>query len=703
VADCLGISGPTPSAFQARIAGAKGLWIVDTRKKPFLTDPDDPRSLRLTISPSQTKFKSHDVDLAGYTLPEDSGRMTFEVRDYSKPLRPASLFEDFIPILEERGVDREVLGKLIRRAITSQVDEAKAALDDRFSLRQWVHDSIAQESGQNKPTTESSLPPSTRARIMLLLDGGFDHRESYFLNKQAHQCVKEHIVSKIDEFKIPLGRSTMAFCVPDMTRTLKEGTVHLSFSSTFMDPVSMFQDTVLNDMDVLVSRMPANRLSDIQKVRAVISSELCGLKDVIVFSTQGQSPLADMLSGGDYDGDKVWVCWDPEIVAPFRNAARPDEPSPADLGIVKDQTKFTDLSSLNPIRDMIHRAFLFSAEENLLGFCTKYYRELIYTDESMSTKPANWVATLLGYLVDRDKQGYRFGNDEWEWLKIRLNPGGKTLRNQAYKGDKAPNNLSYVLDFLKFDVVERAKEEALQRFAQTGVELGRGKQATRDAHLDAVWADWQRAARADSQLGACHKKLVDGIQGINRYYTDHISPPYQQQPDYSYNAVVDKCVRKFEELTPATCGVGGRQHSRFTGQQQLLTATGAGTAAVGVAATALVVAGRNNNDHHHYHEGGAADPFSEWNLLRALVAFKSLSAVSQLPWHLAPLQLTFLKLRGRGCLRPVDADMYALSKPDSKALKRRRAAQIEERDWGEGSVDGYDYDDLSAFFGDGDF
>jgi hypothetical protein len=494
----------------------------------------------------------------------------------------------------------------------------------------------------------------------------------------------------------------MAFCVPDMTRTLKEGTVHLTFSSTFMDPVSRFQETVLNDMDVLVSRMPANRLSDIQKVRAVVSSELCGLKDVIVFSTQGQSPLADMLSGGDYDGDKVWVCWEPEIVAPFRNAARPDEPSPAELGIVKDQTLFKDLGSFNPIGDMIHRAFLFSAEDNLLGSCTKYYRQLIYTDESMSTEPANWVATLLGYLVDRDKQGYRFGSDEWGWLKARLNPDGKTLQRVAYKEGKAPSSLSYVLDFLKFGVVEKAKEEALQRFAQDGFELGRGKQTMRDTHLDVLWTDWQRAARADSQLGACLKKLVDGIQDINTYYKDHISPPYQQQPDYSYNAVVDKCVRKFEELTPATCGgggsFGGRQHSRLTGQL-LLTATAHGTTAVGTAATALV---RNNNDHHH-HDGAAADPFSEWDLLRALAAFKSVSAVSQLPWHLAPQQLAFLKLRARGCLRPVDADMYALSKPDSKALKRRRAAQIDERDWGEDSIEGYDDDYLSGFFGDGDF
>ena len=44
---------------------------------------------------------------------------------------------------------------------------------------------------------------------------------------------------------------------------------------------------------------------DQQKVHAVVNPKLSRLKDVIVFSTKGSTPLADILSGGDYDGDKV--------------------------------------------------------------------------------------------------------------------------------------------------------------------------------------------------------------------------------------------------------------------------------------------------------------------------------------------------------------------------------------------------------------
>jgi hypothetical protein len=41
---------------------------------------------------------------------------------------------------------------------------------------------------------------------------------------------------------------------------------------------------------------------DIEKYH---SPTLRELQDVIVFSTQGERSLASLLSGGDYDGDKV--------------------------------------------------------------------------------------------------------------------------------------------------------------------------------------------------------------------------------------------------------------------------------------------------------------------------------------------------------------------------------------------------------------
>ena len=49
---------------------------------------------------------------------------------------------------------------------------------------------------------------------------------------------------------------------------------------------------------------------------------LC-LKDVIVLSTRGSRAPADQMSGGDYDGDEAWICWDERLV----NTFSPSEPA----------------------------------------------------------------------------------------------------------------------------------------------------------------------------------------------------------------------------------------------------------------------------------------------------------------------------------------------------------------------------------------
>ena len=56
--------------------------------------------------------------------------------------------------------------------------------------------------------------------------------------------------------------------------------------------------------DVLVTRNPCLHPGDLQKFRAIDVPELSHLSDVIVFPTNGKRPSADLMSGGDLDGDK---------------------------------------------------------------------------------------------------------------------------------------------------------------------------------------------------------------------------------------------------------------------------------------------------------------------------------------------------------------------------------------------------------------
>ncbi|RYP23845.1 hypothetical protein DL765_000922 [Monosporascus sp. GIB2] len=71
--------------------------------------------------------------------------------------------------------------------------------------------------------------------------------------------------------------------------------------------------TVINT-EVLVTRNPCLHPGDLQKFKAVDVPEFEHLVDCIVFSTQGKRPSADLMSGGDLDGDKFFVTWDPDII-----------------------------------------------------------------------------------------------------------------------------------------------------------------------------------------------------------------------------------------------------------------------------------------------------------------------------------------------------------------------------------------------------
>ena len=52
-------------------------------------------------------------------------------------------------------------------------------------------------------------------------------------------------------------------------------------------------------------------------LNAVPLPECNHLSDIIAFPTKGPRPHADEMSGGDLDGDKFFVCWDPDIVNPI--------------------------------------------------------------------------------------------------------------------------------------------------------------------------------------------------------------------------------------------------------------------------------------------------------------------------------------------------------------------------------------------------
>ena len=102
---------------------------------------------------------------------------------------------------------------------------------------------------------------------------------------------------------IPQSRLLFGVCDPssknNLPGKLKEGEcfVRITDHGTGMSRKTTYAE-------VLVARNPCLHPGDLQKFRAVDVPGCAHLVDCIVFITNGRSPSADLMSGGDLDGDK---------------------------------------------------------------------------------------------------------------------------------------------------------------------------------------------------------------------------------------------------------------------------------------------------------------------------------------------------------------------------------------------------------------
>jgi len=115
---------------------------------------------------------------------------------------------------------------------------------------------------------------------------------------------------------VPLSR--IVFGVADISGRLKYG-------QCFFRPTIAGTPRTLKNGKVAVSRNPCYHPGDLRVLEPVDIPELSHLRDCIVFPVEGPRPHAHEMSGGDLDGDKFFVTWDPDLVP-----SRTCEPFPYD-------------------------------------------------------------------------------------------------------------------------------------------------------------------------------------------------------------------------------------------------------------------------------------------------------------------------------------------------------------------------------------
>ena len=76
---------------------------------------------------------------------------------------------------------------------------------------------------------------------------------------------------------------------------------------------------------VVAMRLPSYFRGDLRKMKLVSKAQLMkrcsekgqffqSIKTGLILSTKGNLSQAEQMSGGDFDGDRAWCCWDEEVV-----------------------------------------------------------------------------------------------------------------------------------------------------------------------------------------------------------------------------------------------------------------------------------------------------------------------------------------------------------------------------------------------------
>ena len=133
-------------------------------ERPSTLARTDGKVYWIEITESQQKFNPHLRD----ALFPDKARVTFEVNKYSKKLSSSSLSYTMIPILENRGVPKDVFVNLLRADLGSRFGEMEAAIEDNLALRAWnqqVNPTLTERLGYGGVEMRGGLPDSTPEKI----------------------------------------------------------------------------------------------------------------------------------------------------------------------------------------------------------------------------------------------------------------------------------------------------------------------------------------------------------------------------------------------------------------------------------------------------------------------------------------------------------------------------------------------------------
>ncbi|KAJ3570203.1 hypothetical protein NP233_g4567 [Leucocoprinus birnbaumii] len=524
---------PRPSVLQVRVNGAKGLLV----EHPNLD------GWEIQLRPSLIKIR--------YPAPLDPTHRTIDILRTSHARSPTRISTDILINLSENGVNTKVLKEMIQKTFDAQIQPLlQWDLEDLSILRElWVNferagsvvksrrareevalarvsghtehdtteevpeddeeaqvfDDAAYSSVEWWPDDVSGCPSSLEETIIAFLDAGFRPADCAILREKIVGVVKKTITRTVHNCYVDIPLSASAWIIPDPYKVLEPNELFFKTSQPILTTVDGNKLDILQG-DVLITRDPCRLPTDVQKWKAVDKSQLHYLRDVIVLSVKGTRRAADWLAGGDYDGDKAKLIWEPDLVKDFTNADDHFADAPDNLDKhFKTQNEKVD-HFLKCVESLPAECRLLEMQKHLLGTMTGQGKVGAYSgfhEYSTLVKGYHHPETkLLAYIFNTVLDGRKTGKTIKEEVYAKHSKElGKRLHWKEFL--KPPEDRKYA-DKSNINPVRRARQPFIM---ETLVKFLKNLGETKTAAVE----DWMRGFPQKLDM-----RLVEPIHEIDR-------------------------------------------------------------------------------------------------------------------------------------------------------------------------------------------
>ena len=409
------------------------------------------------------------------------------------------------------------------------------------------------------------LPSLQHEKITQLVESGFEPLKCRFLADEIFGMVRNLLSLKMKNFKIPCPRAVQLMGGADQTGTVEPGQVHINFSRAFVDSATGQPFLSWAGMECLVGRNPARRRSDIRKLRVVCKPGLEHVRDVALFSTKGMQPEASKMQGGDYDGDTFWICVEPKLVEPFKNAPAPsvsDPPHPSELFIEKDERKFRDIVTVpaegeafneDELRRWIAINTAKRLEFNYLGTVTRLHEDVTYHQNSLDSPQADALNALCDHIIDAPKQCFSFDGLALQKVKKKYNipkfekPAHRKYTSLEEADQDVPRewNKNSIVDQVFFGVLEKECHSAVESLRTL-----LSKATIQDDDLTGPYNKMMEEASNDSTVYKELKCLPTQLAKVKDAWSLAMSKYGQTKSKTVYMEGLNQCRAVYESIRP---------------------------------------------------------------------------------------------------------------------------------------------------------